>query len=126
MQRSAKIWKAFRLGAAFAVFAGLTAIGYLRGYDAEDRDRAKQTAVLVPHKMDDLLGPDFSAAGMQETTQSLIALVNSLHLEEVRRNVVLNPISATSGFTMLQVTTFPYKHKEIERLFNQLRKPPNG
>jgi hypothetical protein len=123
MPSSAKLWKALRLSAACAVFAALSTVGYIRGYNAED-ERANQTAVPIPHKMDDLLGPDYSAAGMQETTQSLITLVHSLHLEEIRRNVVLNPVSAAPGFTNLQVTTFPYKHKEIERLFNQLRNPP--
>jgi hypothetical protein len=122
MQRWAKITKAVRLAAALAIFAALTAVGYDRGYNAED-ERAAQRAVLVAHKIDDLLGPDYSASGMLETTQSLIALVHSLHLEAARRVVAQNPVTANAGYSVLQVTTYPYLHKEIEGLFDQLRKP---
>jgi hypothetical protein len=95
--------------------------GFRRGYNAVD-DRTRQAMTTVQHDIDNLLGPDFSAAGMMQTRRSLVDLVHSLHRGDAVRAVQMNPIQA-AGYSKLQVTTYPYLHGEIEKLLNTLRKP---
>jgi hypothetical protein len=123
MPRLRPSWQFCRRGVAVLVVIALCVIGYRRGYNAQDDLYAGQTPVVVRHKVDDLMGPDFSASGMTNTADSLIALVNSLPLEDANRAVTFNASRASGNFSALEVTTFPYLHKAVEKLLNDIRKP---
>lgn len=111
-----------RLCLAAALFTALCIHGYRRGYEADDHARLKQTMTAVQHDIDDLLGPDFSAAGMMQTRASLVDLIHSLHHGNESRAYQLNPIQS-SGYSKLQVTTYPYLHGDIKKLLNEIRNP---
>jgi len=69
------------------------------------------------------MGPDFSASGMTATADSLINLVNSLPLEDANHAVTFNASRASGSFSALEVATYPYLHKAVENLLNEIRKP---
>lgn len=126
MQRIRQLWPFIRPGAALLCFGALCVVGYRRGYNAQDDLYAGQTPVVVRHKVDDLMGPDYSASGMAATADSLIVLVQSLRLNDPNRTVTFNTSPATASFSNLEVATFPYLQKSVEKLLNEIRNPPSS
>ena len=126
MPRYLPSWRLCRRIFAATALIALCLLGYRRGYHAEHDRFAGQTPVVVRHKVDDLMGPDYSAAGMTTTADSLIALVTTLRLDDPNRKITFATSRATASFTLLDVTTHPYLQKSVENLLNQIRKPPSS
>ncbi len=97
--------------------------GYRNGYEVGDPSRAKQTLVIVDYDVNDLLGPDYSAFGIKQTTDGLIALIQSDGTESTRRHYMLNAIQRPN-YGIIQVNAYPFMHKEVERLLKKIRAPP--
>jgi len=121
-----RLKRLFRISIAMLLLAALCIWGYQggyrNGYEIGDPGRAKQTLVVVDYDVNDLLGPDYSASGIKQTTDGLIALIQSDGTETSRRHYMLNAIQRPN-YGIIQVNAYPYMHKEVERLLKQIREP---